>query len=243
MKQPPGPPAAPLEHTAGEEVGPDRMHIDGDHPDGVIRVERDDRAHGVRMRGQPLGIEDERRPERHVRDRDERGALVDRRVEGVLVECDPVGTRDHDDARAQLGGERLDGVADAREVERGHDDGVAARAEVHRREDRGLREGDGRGHRHLMWGRAEEGGDHIAHGQRGRPPLLRPGLDPPCIPELGVARELGGDRLRHRPQGVGDEVGAPREDREGLAEAKEGIGHTTNLSVAARPSSQRVRAR
>ena len=159
---------------------------DRDRARAVAQVPERERAVGVRDLRDPLGVEDEGRAVVDLRERDQRGVVVDQLLDvlglgaRVGVGLDPF------DLELALGGEALEHVAVGREVVAVGDDlgAVGARVERGARElveaDRG-RVGD-RG----LAGRGPEqlGTEPVADRRREVHPSLAPGANQPLAPLL-----------------------------------------------------------
>jgi hypothetical protein len=96
----------------------------------VIGIERNESAVRVRVGRHTRDVDDARRPEQDVRNRDERRAFVDRSAEALLIDREAVVTRHDDDARAEFRREFVEHISDARKIERTHDDGIATFREI-----------------------------------------------------------------------------------------------------------------
>src|SRR6187549_157041 len=70
-----------LEHAGGEEVAAERAYVDRQRADGLVGVDEDKRAPLVRKARDRLDVEPAAVTEADARDRNERGLLVDRRLE------------------------------------------------------------------------------------------------------------------------------------------------------------------
>ena len=71
------PSAQPLETPAGRKVHAQRGDVHRDDAGGLVHVEHDRRADGLRALDDGRRVEDERRAEQHVREGDQRRAVVD----------------------------------------------------------------------------------------------------------------------------------------------------------------------
>ena len=240
-KAPAGTSAQPFEYAAREKIHVHRVHVHGHDTHGVVGIERHDRTHRVRVRHNARDIDNERRPEQHVRDRHESRALVDHCTEPVGVDAHAVVARHDHHARAQSRCELVIGVAHAREIERRHDDRVARRRVVKRRQHRRLREGDGRRHRHLARTGTEQWRNHIAGTERQVPPSRCPGAHAAGGPLLRVLAEPLRHAARHGAERVGDEVRRAFQNRKLRAESQERIARRVRAGVAIRVGAAHAR--
>ena len=89
-----------LEHAGGEEVDAERLHVDRQRADRLVRVEQDGHAALVRDRDDRLHVELRAVAVADVRDRDELRLLVDGLAEVLRRERSVVGLVHVHDARA-----------------------------------------------------------------------------------------------------------------------------------------------
>ncbi len=193
-----GGPEQVLEHPRGEEVAPERAHVDWERAHRLVGVHEDERSPLVGEPGHGLDVELASVAKTDVRHRDERRLLVDRRLEPLEGDR-PVG----------LGGHVLDphaaaflcvpDLADRRELEVAHDDLVAPLPEPEPAGERAHAGRDRGRHRHLVLVGADQPGDAAAGSFELVDPVLprRAVLVPVGeIAGVGVAHGIGECALR-----------------------------------------------
>ena len=214
--------AEPLHASAGGEIHAQFAHVDGQRAGRLIKIRHHHRAHGVRAphdRRQVLHIG---AAKRHVRDRYQRGLLIDRVQNQFHRQGETVGRRHRHDARSAALQRMIDVIV-GRKVEAVGDQFVAPRAPIEAGRDYVLADGDVLLDHHLALSRADNTAHQIAHRDRHHPPAFFPGAYAALGPGVGELLHARPGAFGHGAQRVADHVGGVRQDGELLAPGQQRI--------------------
>ncbi len=220
----------PLDRAADHQVDVEGAHVQRDGPGRLVGVQQHQGADLVGAGDHRGRVQQRRGAERHVGDGDQRGLLVDRLQQPVQVDGEVAGGDGVD-----LGADRLlrpVQVVAGGELEVGGDQPAAWPRPVQAGQHLPGQ------HRHVGAERDRAGGgaEQPFQDRRDRPEPLQPavpGDHPLGRPLLGEARERRRDRVRHRPQGVGGEVGATPQGGEAVTVGEQLVRHAWLLRPAA----------
>ena len=214
------PAAQPLQAAARREIDLERVDVERNDPRRLIRVEDRHGAHFVRARDDCRGVHDERRSEQHVRERDDRGGIVDG-VEHAFGPHGQVALRRHD-AKLEPGGLlRAIEIDHRRKIHLGADQTAAGRRRPQAGECHHVCARHVLVHAHGPGRRTDHARDFVADLARHFPPAILPSADAAGGPDLRVFGEILCSPARHRAERVADHVDGPRQNRKFVAPAVE----------------------